>query len=194
LWRNNTKSINQFLDDLYNYCQQVVELVKKENEASNENEQTLVQQDTEIQESQANIPMDTQTFTLKYDGNGHTSGNVPIDPNRYTKSEDITLNNGSIIKKEGYTFMGWGETPNSNWWVAPIINITEDTILYAVWRLNSDPSLRPTVNTNEITVYITPSGNKYHRINCRTIRGSKTAISVTDARNRGYGACQICRP
>ena len=44
----------------------------------------------------------------------------------------------------------------------------------------------------ERTVYITPTGSKYHREHCRTIKGDKTAISLSDAIARGYEACGVC--
>jgi hypothetical protein len=44
------------------------------------------------------------------------------------------------------------------------------------------------------TVYITPTGKKYHTEFCRTIKGNKTAVSLEDAKARGYEACKVCRP
>lgn len=42
------------------------------------------------------------------------------------------------------------------------------------------------------TVYITPTGTKYHREHCRTISNDKTAIDINDAIARGYTACKVC--
>jgi hypothetical protein len=45
------------------------------------------------------------------------------------------------------------------------------------------------------SVYITPTGKKYHRASCRTIKNSRiTEISRDAAVSRGYGACKVCRP
>lgn len=41
-------------------------------------------------------------------------------------------------------------------------------------------------------VYITPTGKKYHGQNCRTIKNSSTAISLSDAQGRGYTVCKVC--
>lgn len=51
-------------------------------------------------------------------------------------------------------------------------------------------------NTTNIgyTVYITNTGDKYHRGNCRYLKKSKIAISVNDAINQGYDPCKVCRP
>lgn len=45
---------------------------------------------------------------------------------------------------------------------------------------------------NERTVYITRTGNKYHKDGCRYLRQSKIAISLSDAQAQGYTACSIC--
>lgn len=46
------------------------------------------------------------------------------------------------------------------------------------------------------TVYVTPSGKKYHRQNCRTLSRSKTVISLSidSAKSRGYTPCKVCNP
>lgn len=42
-------------------------------------------------------------------------------------------------------------------------------------------------------VYITNSGTKYHRDGCRSLRSSKKAVSLEEAKKR-YEPCGICRP
>ncbi len=49
-------------------------------------------------------------------------------------------------------------------------------------------------DTNELTVYVTNTGSKYHRDGCRYLRQSKHAISKSNAQSRGYDACSVCRP
>ena len=43
-------------------------------------------------------------------------------------------------------------------------------------------------------VVITPKGKKYHYSWCRTVRGSYTALTVAQARKRGYKPCKVCSP
>lgn len=45
-----------------------------------------------------------------------------------------------------------------------------------------------------ITVYITKTGEKYHVDGCRYLKSSKIAISLTDAKGKGYGPCSVCNP
>ncbi|ACN84472.1 hypothetical protein JQ824_06040 [Brachyspira hyodysenteriae] len=43
-------------------------------------------------------------------------------------------------------------------------------------------------------VYITKTGKKYHLQNCRTIRGEAYKISLSEAKQKGYTACKVCKP
>lgn len=46
----------------------------------------------------------------------------------------------------------------------------------------------------EITVYITETGKKYHRLDCQYLRESCIPISLTEAIERGYKPCEVCKP
>jgi hypothetical protein len=43
------------------------------------------------------------------------------------------------------------------------------------------------------TVYVTRTGEKYHRAGCRSLARSQIPMSLSDAAAR-YGACAICKP
>lgn len=55
-------------------------------------------------------------------------------------------------------------------------------------------STAPTTGNDNTIVYITPSGTKYHIDGCRTIKKSKQAITLKEAKARGYTACKVCHP
>lgn len=44
----------------------------------------------------------------------------------------------------------------------------------------------------ERMVYITPTGERYHKKTCRMIKGDCTEIGINDAIARGYTACGVC--
>jgi hypothetical protein len=44
------------------------------------------------------------------------------------------------------------------------------------------------------TVYVTRTGDKYHRVDCQHIGRSRQAISLSDARARGLAPCKTCKP
>lgn len=48
----------------------------------------------------------------------------------------------------------------------------------------------------EYTAYITPTGEKYHLLSCRTLSRTKnpTPMSEQSALNAGYDACKVCNP
>lgn len=56
---------------------------------------------------------------------------------------------------------------------------------------SSPPSSYQT-EPQSITVYITKTGNKYHKLGCQYLRQSKIAISLNDAKAKGYTACSKC--
>jgi micrococcal nuclease len=45
-----------------------------------------------------------------------------------------------------------------------------------------------------VTVYVTNSGEKYHRENCSSLRQSRIALPLEDAAKSGYSPCSICLP
>lgn len=47
---------------------------------------------------------------------------------------------------------------------------------------------------SSITVYITDTGERYHRGDCQYLRYSKHAVSLKEAKRRGYTPCKVCRP
>jgi len=51
----------------------------------------------------------------------------------------------------------------------------------------------PTDN-DELTVYITDTGQRYHLSTCRMLRASRHPISLAEAKRRGYTPCKICWP
>ena len=46
----------------------------------------------------------------------------------------------------------------------------------------------------EKIVYITKTGRKYHRLDCRYLSKSCIPISLTEAKRRGYTPCKVCKP
>lgn len=45
-------------------------------------------------------------------------------------------------------------------------------------------------------VWITETGTKYHKRDCRTLKNSKTVkpITIEEAVKLGYEACKVCKP
>lgn len=48
-------------------------------------------------------------------------------------------------------------------------------------------------STQDVTVYITETGAKYHRSGCRYLAKSSTPVSLSQVKGR-YGPCSVCQP
>ena len=92
---------------------------------------------------------ETEYYTVTYVGNGHTSGNVPIDAKNPYESESLVLVLGQgTLAKVGYTFLGWSTSPNANtptYTTGSAFTITDDVTLFAVWKQTSLPPLQYSV-------------------------------------------------
>lgn len=53
---------------------------------------------------------------------------------------------------------------------------------------------QPMSKDGSYTVYITPTGKKYHTRNCSYLKGNEISISVLQATKKGYGSCSRCKP
>ena len=49
-------------------------------------------------------------------------------------------------------------------------------------------------NEEERTVYVTPSGKKYHLDGCDYLNDNMLAVSESDAVTAGFEACAYCQP
>lgn len=57
------------------------------------------------------------------------------------------------------------------------------------------PTTEPKKETpKEVTVYLTRTGKKYHRIGCRHLSQSCIPIELKDAKSRGFEPCKVCNP
>ena len=97
------------------------------------------------------------TYSVTYDGNGNTSGNVPTDNTAYTSGQSVTVagNNGSLAKT-GYAFGGWNtqaDGQGTNYAADATFSITANTTLYAKWNAKTITGLSYT-GTPTKTSYI----------------------------------------
>ncbi|WP_164821249.1 InlB B-repeat-containing protein [Paenibacillus koleovorans] len=83
-------------------------------------------------------------YTVTYNGNNASSGNVPTDSNYYLNGATVTvLGKGSLVRT-GHTFLGWTQDSNGTGTLytadTPPSTITMGTsniVLYAKWDINS---------------------------------------------------------
>jgi hypothetical protein len=88
------------------------------------------------------------TYSVTYDGNGNTSGTVPVDPVRYAREQTVVIvgNTGSLLKN-GCTYCGWNTSSDGSGitYVAgtTLTILSTDIILYAQWVYNGVGELGP---------------------------------------------------
>jgi uncharacterized repeat protein (TIGR02543 family) len=82
-------------------------------------------------------------YTLTYNGNGHTSGTVPLGGS-YPAGYSVLITNQGNMLREGYAFQGWAynadaKTPDFATGSTAYHTLTNDVTLYAVWTSKEAP-------------------------------------------------------
>ncbi len=116
------------------------------------------------------------TYTLTYDGNGHTSGTVPNAETNLALNDIVTLaeNTGNLVKT-GYVFSGWNtkeDGTGTNYNAGATFTITENTTLYARWK-------------KQYTVTLDKNGGDTDG-SATVVYGSKNVTNVTDPTRENY--------
>ena len=83
------------------------------------------------------------TYTVTYNGNGNTSGDVPVDNTDYEEGDEVTVLGPGDLAKTGHTFEWWSDMQDGTDEDAHLyeedetFEITENTTLYAQWSVNT---------------------------------------------------------
>ncbi len=97
-----------------------------------------------------NLSSISKTYTLSYNANGGSGApSLQKGSSIYTVSSIIPLRNG-------YTFIGWStgsDAVTATYFAGETINLTKDTVLYAVWQKN-EVIIPPVQEDNKPTVSI----------------------------------------
>ena len=126
----------------------------------------------------------TPGFTLTYDGNTNTSGNVPATPTNYATGSSVTIlgNSGSpVLAKTGYVFAGWNTDPSGNgtsYVGGDTSNFPADTTLYAQWLIQGvGVRLRYLAGTGGSGTAPASSGTSYNPYTTQPIVGNTGSFS-----------------
>lgn len=60
-------------------------------------------------------------------------------------------------------------------------------------KTEGTPNKKEADNQNQL-VYITEKGNKYHRKDCKYLKGNYRSISLKKVKEKGYEPCLVCKP
>jgi uncharacterized protein (TIGR02145 family)/uncharacterized repeat protein (TIGR02543 family) len=142
------------------------------------------------------------TYTVTYNGNSNSGGNVPADNTTYVQGATVTVASAGTLVRSGYTFDGWNTAANGSG-TARAAGSTfamgnASVTLYAQWTLiptytvtyngnNNDGGSVPSDNTNYVqgaTVTVASAGTLSR--NGYTFTGWNTAANGTGtARSAG---------
>ncbi|WP_141506254.1 InlB B-repeat-containing protein [Paenibacillus luteus] len=119
----------------------------------------------------------TPTYTVTYNGNGSTTGTIPIDSGTYETGTAATIlgNTGNLVKP-GYTFAGWNTEANgsgTNYAAGATLTMGSTNVtLYAKWTLT--PTYTVTYNGNGSAGGTAPSDSgAYETGTAATVLGNK---------------------
>jgi uncharacterized repeat protein (TIGR02543 family) len=123
------------------------------------------------------------TYTITYNGNGSTGGNVPTDSNSYAENATVTVlgNTGSLVKT-GKTFADWNTAADGSGtsyaagatFTMGMANLT----LYAQWT--TDPTYTVTYNGNGSTGGTVPTDSSAYVQNASvTVLGNTGSLVKT---------------
>jgi hypothetical protein len=80
---------------------------------------------------------EADVFTITYDDNSSSSGDVPVDSNNYRPGQTATvLTNSGTLARTGYSFGGWNTLANgtgTTYAPGATLPVAADTTLYALW-------------------------------------------------------------
>ncbi len=118
------------------------------------------------------------TFTVTYNGNGNTGGNVPADVNSYAQGQAVTTRNVGSLVKSGSTFTGWNTAANGSGTGyaegATFPMGSSNVTLFAQWTAN--PTFTVTYIGNNNTAGTPPSDTAHYLLG-----QSVTVLSNTGA-------------
>lgn len=135
------------------------------------------------------------TYTITYNGNGSTSGSVPVNSNTYASGASLTVasNSGNLVKT-GYTFTSWNTLANgtgtsyaaSASLTMPASNVT----LYAVWTVESTSGGGSTVFTENMSLPL--AVRDYYRsaygLSGTALKAKLQQIITSSMTGKGYSA------
>jgi len=76
-------------------------------------------------------------YTITYNGNGHTSGDVPVDVNEYEPDEQAVIAGAGTMEKNDESLIGWNTKADGSgdfFGIDNAIPMTESLNLYAIWQ------------------------------------------------------------
>lgn len=111
-------------------------------------------------------------YSVTYDGNGHTSGDVPVDSTLYANGDEVSVaDNTGSLGRNGLIFIGWTLTADGTEVLKPgdtLIVEAVNVVLYAKWEpalivnYNFDNQLTDQLGNSVLTPFTTENDGYNH--------------------------------
>ena len=135
-------------------------------------------------------PTPVSTYTVTYDGNGATSGNVPTDGTEYDADNNTVtvLGNTGNLAKEHYSFNGWNtkaDGTGTGYVAGNTFTISANTTLFAQWTENAPEGITwekanlTDLTSSDVFVIVGNNGETYALSNDNGTGSAPTAVAVT---------------
>ena len=151
----------------------------------------------------ANFTRTANTYTIKFNGNGATSGSTASQTKTY--GTNLTLSTNGFAKT-GYTFLGWSTSSSATTatygngaTLTTDLSSTKDATvnLYAIWQINTYTLTMPVRPTGVASYSITRTPNASGAPAAQTFSGTTSAqtqtiyygdtLTITASASSGYG-------
>jgi len=122
-----------------------------------------------------------EKYSITYDKNGATGGDVPVDGNTYEAGATVTVSDKGTLVKTGCKFAGWDTSSAATTAVysagATFAMGSANVTLYAVWKVN--PTYTVTYDANAATGGTVPTdGNTYEAGATVTVSDKGTLVKT----------------
>ncbi|MDE6905399.1 MAG: MBL fold metallo-hydrolase [Lachnospiraceae bacterium] len=107
---------------------------------------------------------------------------------------------GTVVAKSDGNNIVFNMSPSDTWQAGEPGNISDrepaekGTLDSGEGKIKKETEDSYTGDNGAVIVYITDTGEKYHRDTCRFVKDGSREISLDDAQDNGYEPCKVCRP
>ena len=134
-------------------------------------------------------------------GEGNKYGHPNAETLNKLRADGVSIfrtdEQGTIVATSDGSAITWNCSPSESWQAGEptgsSIGSTGSTASQSAVVENSDDAASPDTDA-DVTVHITNTGTKYHAAGCRYLKDSDIEVSLSEAKDRGYTPCSVCKP
>lgn len=134
-------------------------------------------------------------------GEGNKYGHPNAETLNKLRADGVSIfrtdEQGTIVATSDGSAITWNCSPSESWQAGEptgsSIGSTGSTTSQSAVVENSDDAASPDTDA-DVAVHITNTGTKYHAAGCRYLKDSDIEVPLSEAKDRGYTPCSVCKP